>query len=92
MKKYYMELFEAAIEEHGLIETWRDGLFTTTEEQRDHRADSIYKSAKRQFFTKLYSPKNKGDHEYFIWALETYLGIKATRARYRKALDGRLRT
>jgi hypothetical protein len=91
MYKYYMELFEAAIEEHSLIETWRDGLFTTTEEQRDHRANKKYESAKKTYLSMLYSPKNRGNHEYLIWALETSLGIKATKAKYRKALDGRIK-
>ncbi len=91
MYKFYMELFETAIEEHNLIETWRDGLFTETEMQREERSDSKYKSAKKEYLKKLTSPKNIGDHEYLIWALETSLGIRATQAKYRKALDGRLR-
>jgi len=89
MNKENMELFDQAVDQYGLRARWRDGLFLTTDAERDANEKKMYAEAMGRFESMLASPKSKGSPGYLKWALETSLGIKASRATYRVALNGR---
>lgn len=78
---------DRAIRKHNLRASWRDGLFTKTESERDEREEQYYTSARHKFLTAMRSPKNDGSKGYSVWALNMALGLVPPRAAYRSSLN-----
>jgi len=91
MDKVKMDLFDQAVEQYNLRPRWRDGLFLTTDEERDANEQKMYREAKARYAFMLSSPKSKGSAGYLRWALEASLRTKPRKMVHRQALNGRLR-
>jgi len=88
MENDYVELLEAAIEENDLTQTWRAGLFNSTEEGEQKRAEVRFRSSKNDLVAFMWSQKNDGAHACLNWPIGAAVGIAQTTAKYRKALNG----
>jgi len=89
MKEINFEPFNAAIEKYNLKISWRDGLFTRTEGERQRRERAKYEQAKQAYSSMIRSSKNDGSTHYLNWALGKALNIKAVKTTFRQALNGR---
>ena len=66
--------FDKAIKERGLMASWGDGLFTTTDAERAERANRLRKEAEESFIGMMKSSKSKSDG-YETWAICKALGV-----------------
>lgn len=92
MKEISFEPFNAAIEKYDLKKSWRDGLFTRTEEERQQREKVRYEQAKQAYSSMMRSSKNDGSTHYLNWALGKALNIKAVKTTFRQSLNGKIQS
>ena len=87
-----LDRLEKTIINHGMMATWGDGLWTTTEAERSKRAQDYKDDAIRKFQQIMNSSKNDGSAGYEMWAINKTLGLSdrsmtgtmKTKARYRR--------
>lgn len=76
---------QTAIKQHDLMTFWGDGLFLTTDKERQARAEGRAKSAEQKYIRMMRSKKNNNTKKYQQWALVTALGIKPVKAGYKSS-------
>jgi hypothetical protein len=83
--------FDGAIRSNNLREIWGDTWQPLTDAEKSERIQTKLEQARNAYCNMMSSSKNDGSLSYQNWALGTALGIKPSRAGYRKSLDGRCR-
>ena len=91
MTRINLSSFDEAIRNNNLREKWGDTWQPMTDAEKADRIQDKLEQSRNAYCNMMRSPKNDGSLGYQSWALGTALGIKPTRARYRKSLDGRRR-
>jgi predicted nucleic-acid-binding protein len=69
--------FDKTVENRRLMDSWGDGLFVVTEEDKKLRADKLYAEAKGNFTNIMKSLKNNNSIAYETWAVNKALGLSA---------------
>lgn len=69
--------FDKTVQFRKLMDSWGDGLFVKTEEDRKERAEKLYAEAKEKFTGMMNSPKNNKSITYETWAVNKALGISS---------------